>query len=299
MNTFLPDSQAPEVSAETLLTIGELAVHTGLTPEQLRAWESRHDFPTPTRLPSGHRRYTGADVRSVRRVLVERERGVRLEHAIAAVRRADSVEGSGSVYAALSARHPELPTYTLTKRTLLALSWAIEDECLALANRAVLVGTFQRQRYFGQSERRWADLARTARGALVMADFEAHDDASAPARVALPADSPLLREWIVACDGAGLSAALVAWEFPGQDDVPDAHRHFEALWSLEGRVVRDTAVLAAEVGAGLGSRASHRVLDLLEEAPPPLAPSTRAATAVFNRTVAYTDGALLRGRGAS
>ncbi|QBR91308.1 DICT sensory domain-containing protein [Nocardioides euryhalodurans] len=289
-------TQPPDLAPGTLLTIGELAAHTGLTPELLRTWESRHGFPEPTRLPSGHRRYTDDDVRAVQRVLAERDRGVRLEHAIEAARRAGNAADSGSVYASLCARHPDLATYTLTKRTLLALSWAIEDECLALASRAVLVGTFQKQRYFGQSAARWADLARTARAALVMADFEAHDDAPAPARVALPPDSPLLREWIVACDGPGLTAALVAWELPGQHDVTEAGRQFEAVWTVEGRVVRDTAVLTAEVGAALGSGSSRDLLQILEEAPPPRAASARAATSVFNRMVAYTDGTVLRGR---
>ena len=288
---------ASDVPPDTLLTIGELAAHTGLSPEQLRTWETRHGFPEPIRLPSGHRRYTGDDVRTVRQVLAERDRGVRLEQAIATTRRADHVEDSGSVYASLCARHPGLATYTLTKRTLLALSWAIEDECLALANRAVLVATFQRRRFYGQSARRWSELARTARTAVVMADFERHDDTASPALVALPGDAPLLREWIVACDGPSLSAALVAWELPGQDDVPDGLRHFESVWSVEGRVVRDIVVLAAEVGVSVGSGAAQGLIDVLEDAPPPRSPSPQTATAVFNRMVAYTDGTVLRGRG--
>src|SRR5689334_4024442 len=53
---------------ETLLTIGELAEHTGLSTQLLRTWENRFGFPEPVRLTSGQRRYTGADVRLVRRV---------------------------------------------------------------------------------------------------------------------------------------------------------------------------------------------------------------------------------------
>ena len=297
MHTSQVVPQPPDISADTLLTIGELAAHTGLTPELLRTWEARHGFPEPTRLPSGHRRYTGDDVRTVRQVLAERERGVRLEQAIAAARRAEHVEESGSVYASLSARHPGLPSFTLAKRTLLALSWAIEDESLARANHALVVGTFQRSRYYGQAEGRWSDLARTARSTVVMADFDAHAEDTSPARVALPPDSPLLREWVVAVDGPNLSAALVAWELPGQADVPDGERHFEATWSVDRRVVRDTVQLTAEVGASLGSGASGRLLDLLEESPPMAPPPSRVAAAVFNRMVAYIDGTVLRGRG--
>ena len=93
-------------SDDTLLTIGELSEHTGISTQLLRTWETRFGFPEPTRLPSGHRRYTGADVRAVRRVLEERDRGTRLEQAIGVARRAEDAAQSGSVYASLSLRHP-------------------------------------------------------------------------------------------------------------------------------------------------------------------------------------------------
>jgi DICT domain-containing protein len=281
---------------ETLLTIGELADHTGLTPQQVRMWETRYGFPQPIRLPSGHRRYTGAHVRAVQRVLHERDRGMRLEQAIESAQRAEDVTFTGSVYAALAQRHPALASYTLTKQTLLALSWAIEDEATASASRGVLVGTFQRGRYFGQSRRRWEELSRTARCSLAMADFPVHDDESAPAKVALPPDSPLLREWIVVHDSPTLAAALVAWELPGQEEVADAERHFEALWSVDGRIVRDAAVVSAQAAAALGSATGRAALTVLEELPSPAPASLTTANAVFNRMVAYTDGTMLRGR---
>ena len=283
-------------SDETLLTIGELADHTGLSTQLLRTWETRFGYPVPTRLPSGHRRYTGADVRGVRRVLDERDRGLRLEQAIDAARRAEDVTQSGSIYASLSLRHPELTSWTLTKSTLLALSWAIEDEAVAQSARGVLVGTFQRGRFFGQSAERWREFARTARGALAMADFPEHDDRGRPALVALAPDSPLLREWVVVHDAPTFAAALVAWELPGQSAVADADRHFEALWTVEGRIVRDVAVTCADAAVAAGSGAAVDLLRLLEESAVPHATSLRSATAIFNRMVAYTDGTTLRTR---
>ena len=275
---------------ETLLTIGELAEHTGLSTQLLRTWENRFGFPEPVRLSSGHRRYTGADVRLVRRVLEERDRGMKLEQAIVAAQRAEQTSETGSVYAAMSLRHPELPSYTLSKGTLLALSWAIEDEAVAQASRGILLGTFQRGRYFGQSRKRWEEFARTSRAALAMADFPAHDDESRPAKVAIPLDSPLLREWIVVHDAPSMAVALVAWERPGQDDVPERERLFEALWTVEGRIVRDCALILAETAAGLGSEEGHRALTALEESRTPPATSMRTANAIFNRMVAYADG---------
>ena len=296
MGTSVATPQGPSaVATEGLLTIGELAREVGISTQLVRAWEQRFGFPEPVRLPSGHRRYTDADVRSVRRVVEERDRGLRLEEAIATTLRSGQVGESSSVYAALSRRHPGLASYTLTKRTLLALSWAIEDEAVAQSSSGVLLGTFQRGRYFGQSRRRWEDLARTARATVAMADFEAHDDDVRPALVALPPDSPLLREWVVVHEAPDFAAAMVAFELPGHGAVGD-DRLFEALWSVEGSVVRDAAVLTAQAGAVAGSHESARVLAMLEEDRALPSTSPAAATAVFNRMVAYTDGTALRAR---
>lgn len=281
--------------SETLMTIGELSRHAGISTQLVRAWEQRFGFPEPVRLPSGHRRYTAEDARAVQRVVEERDRGLRLEEAIAATLRSGQLGESASVYAALSRRHPELTSYTLTKRTLLALSWAIEDEAVAQSSSGVLLGTFQRGRYYGQSRRRWEDLARTARAAVAMADFDAHDDESRPANVGLPPESPLLREWVVVHEAPDFAAALVAFELPGHVTVGD-ERPFEALWSVDGGVVRDAAVLTAQAGAAVGSRAAADVLADLERTPVLPSTSPVAATAVFNRMVAYTDGTTLRAR---
>jgi methanogenic corrinoid protein MtbC1 len=51
-----------------LLSIGELAEATGLSPDTLRVWERRYGIPRSVRLPSGHRRYTAEQLRWLRRV---------------------------------------------------------------------------------------------------------------------------------------------------------------------------------------------------------------------------------------
>lgn len=55
-------------SAGALLSIGEVAEATGISPDTIRVWERRYGKPRPTRLPSGHRRYTSDQVRWLRRV---------------------------------------------------------------------------------------------------------------------------------------------------------------------------------------------------------------------------------------
>ena len=94
--------------------------------------------------------------------------------------------------------------------------------------------------------RRWRELARTARHAVVFADFAAPAplEPGEPVEVALPRDAQLNREWLVICDSPDLPAFLTAVERPGQD-AASADRRFEALWSVDPLVVRDASRVAA------------------------------------------------------
>src|SRR3954453_16235764 len=117
-----PNASEPPVPAG--LTIGDLADRTGLTPATLRMWESRHGFPRPRRLASGHRRYDERDVDLVRAVLRRRDSGARLEVAIAgvALARAARAEppGAPSVHATMRRLHPGRAPQRLNKLTVLA-----------------------------------------------------------------------------------------------------------------------------------------------------------------------------------
>jgi methanogenic corrinoid protein MtbC1 len=58
-------------------TIGAVARATGLSADTLRIWQKRYGFPVPQRKPSGHRLYTSADVRRLRRISEAIARGHR------------------------------------------------------------------------------------------------------------------------------------------------------------------------------------------------------------------------------
>ena len=118
-------------------SIGVLAARAGVTPGTLRTWENRFGFPAGERSPSGHRRFTDADVDLVRRVLEVRDGGLPLQVAIDTVVRDREVEGERSVFAAAAAAAPGVRPLRLGRRTLVAASHAVEDECLARGDRAV------------------------------------------------------------------------------------------------------------------------------------------------------------------
>ena len=75
------------------------------------------------------------------------------------------------MFAGLRRRRPDLVPYLLAKRTLIALSHAIEDESCARADHGLIMGAFQRERFYRQAEPRWRELARTADAAVALADF--------------------------------------------------------------------------------------------------------------------------------
>ncbi len=282
-------SMTTEPPSAQPLTISDLARRTGVSAATLRAWETRHGFPAPTRRASGHRRYDERDVALVKEVVRRRDAGVHLETAIAAAssRRSDVAASTTSVFAELRRSHPHLAPQRLRKATVLGLSWAMEDECCARAQSPRLYGAFQSARYFEQSRARWEELARTARSATVFADFGSSSVGDRLAMAHLPHDAPMLREWSVVCDADDHTAVLAAWELPGQHGVADRDRVFECVWSLEPRAVRDAARVCAQLAAVLsGSSEAWHELD----APAPEASDDlRAATTLLERLVFYVD----------
>ncbi len=276
------------------LTIGDLAERTGVAPATLRMWEARHGFPRPQRRESGHRRYDERDVERILQVIRRRDAGTRLEVAIAEVSRAQAAAegppGAPSVYATLRREHAVLQPQRLKKSTLLALSWAIEDECSVRAERPMIFGGFQQARYFRPARERWSELARIARSATVFADFS---DEPSPVEgidlVHLPDDAPMRREWVVVCESAEYPAMLTAWELPGQSTVPDRRRLFEAIWTVQPAVVRDAARACAQIAVQLGHQNATPLLYELAENPPLPPLELLNAASLLNRVVAYVD----------
>lgn len=278
------------------LSIGELARRTGVPAATLRSWEDRYQFPRPHRQDGGHRRYRSDDAVLIESVVRRRTAGMSLPAAIR-LATAQTAQTGSSVFASLRRRHPGLVPQVLRKVTMLALSQAIEDECCARAERPALYATFQRQRYYRQSEGRWNELARTARIAVVFADFaDLADPASPPGpaalvKVPLTADAPLLREWTLVCDAPDHCACVAGWEFPGRPDSAEPSRRFEAIWSADPRVVRDAAQICARL-ARLARPGIAPRLDVLPSEPPPSASADlRRATGLLTRMTSYLEQA--------
>lgn len=279
------------------LSIGELANRTDVRAATLRSWEGRYGFPVPRRLTGGHRRYEMGDIALIQDVLRLRASGMSLAAAISQVTTLPT-QAEPSVFAGLRRRHPSLAPQVLRKATLLALTRAIEDECCARAEYAVLFASFQSEENYRRSQQRWNELARTARVVVVFAGFTEFEivgdepDAAGPAplKVALPPDASLRREWNLVCEAPDYPACVTGWEFPGQAGA-EADRRFEVLWTVDSRVVRDAALICAHLAESLSPGLGHLRDVLPTDLPPAASPDLQRATGLLNRMTGYLERA--------
>jgi DNA-binding transcriptional MerR regulator len=269
----------------TTFGIGEVAARTGVAEATLRMWERRHGFPSPARLAGGHRRYSERDVEQVRRVAAERAAGISLSVAIE--RAQGHVSAPASIYAALRRRRPDLEALALPKPTMIALSRAIEDECVSRAEQPLLFAAFQRERNYRRDERRWRELSRGAKGTFVFADFaRVRKPRGAPVEIPLRTGHPLAREWAVVCDADDRAVCLAGWERPAAG--ASRLRVFEAFWTVEPELVRVAARICAGLVAAREAGLAEAMRRRLEGAPVPVAgEQLRLAAAIATRTLSY------------
>jgi DICT domain-containing protein len=250
-------------------------------------WESRYGFPSPNRLPGRHRRYSERDAELVLEVIRLRDQGLSLTAAIEQTRRG-AEPPPASVFAGVRRLQPEIQPALLSKGALLRLTHAIEDEYCARGAGGLLLGSFQRERFYRQAQRRWRELARSAGLAVALADFRTlAEPKGKPVEVPIDPAQPLAREWTLVIDARGTHACVAAWELPSQSELPDARRRFEVLWSFDPGVVRCSSNVAAALVQGVSPATAEAIPWALEDPAPTATPELRFATSLANRIVAY------------
>ncbi len=275
------------------MAIKEVAERTGIAAATIRMWEQRYGFPEPARTASGYRMYTDEDVDALRRVSALRDSGLSVPAALERARSASGSTDRPSIYGAIAGGDEPVPARRLRKRTLLAISRAIEDETLARAAGPVVIGAFQSVRNFQAVEHRYGRLASAADACLVFADFDAVRERSGhPTEVPIQRQDVLGNEWAVVIDAPGYAACLLAWETPESqrdDHLPDRERRFEALWTLDPGVVRRAALVGVALAARAGAEAGERLEAVLRDRPLAFEAPAPALTALTNRIVGYLD----------
>jgi DICT domain-containing protein len=264
------------------LAIKDVAEQTGLAPGTIRMWEQRYGYPEPARTAAGYRVYTAEDVDTLRRVLALRDRGLSVPAALEQAREGGT--GRVSIFAAL-ADTPVRPQ-RLRKRTLIALSRAIEDEALASAAGPVVIGAFQEERNYRAVEHRWRRMAKVADAVLVFGRFKGVQAGAEDEPVELPIGEadPLGHEWAVVVDAPGYAACLVGWEVPSEGE-----RVFEAVWTMDPAIVRRAAQVGAALAGRLAPEAGERAQALLSDRPLAVEQPAPALTALTNRMISYLE----------
>lgn len=270
------------------LSIGQLAERTGVPVTTLRAWERRHGFPRPERLPSGHRRYLEGDVATLRQVAHERRQGIALVEALRHARGPEAGAPTSLVATVRTLLAPVAPV-SLSLTTMTAISHAVEDEAAARTDQPLVIGTFQTVGAWERAAPRWRDLAASCVATIALAPgLSPHIDGRlhrAPIADGVPAG----REWAVICDAPSSAVCVVATERPG--GAHHSQRRFDALWTAEPAVVRAAARVAAGL-AGEGGAGVEALVGARLETPPVLSFNTvRSATGVSNRILEYLDKA--------
>jgi DICT domain-containing protein len=275
------------------LAIKDVAERTGLTAGTIRMWEQRYGFPEPQRTASGYRVYSEQDVEALRRVSAYRASGLSLPASLERARMTNDGSDRPSLFGALASAGAPLVVHRLRKRTLLAISRAIEDETLARAAEPFVAAAFQHELNYRAVEHRYRRIAQLGDAVVVFADFaEVRRPEDAPVEIPIFADDALGNEWAVVVDAPGYAACLLAWEQPRSPrrDRPDAERRFEAAWTLDPEVVRR----ASQVSCSLVRRADPDLAatyeQLLADRPLAVEAPARGLTALTNRMLAYMDG---------
>jgi DICT domain-containing protein len=189
---------------------------------------------------------------------------------------------------------PDVAPIVLSRRSMLAVSHAIEFEAATRAESPWLIGAFQQERFWRPAAGRWRDLSVRSAVAVVLVTLPRRAHRGNLWEVPLPANAPLTREWAVVCDSPTFAACLVGVERPGRRGGRAAS-HFEALWTIEPRAVRATASaalrFAADVVPELGDVAASRRELGVDTSPADVA---RNATALTNRLLTTFDALVHR-----
>ncbi|HEX5909302.1 MAG TPA: EAL domain-containing protein, partial [Thermoleophilaceae bacterium] len=150
------------------------------------------------------------------------------------------------------------PTRRASKRLLLSISRELEQRALALGDSAVLLSTFQHERFFGSSQA--SRYARLASQLAFVGAFGAGVDtfpASAVRGANLEPSDPLVEEWDVVVVDPHFAGALTARDL-GDTGCPDLDRRFDfKLTHDRDLVVRAARSLMARIDP------THRASDHL------------------------------------
>jgi MerR family transcriptional regulator, light-induced transcriptional regulator len=275
------------------LAIKDVAERTGLAAGTIRMWEQRYGLPEPARADSGYRVYSHEDVELLRRAVSLRARGLSVPAALERARSLSAPTDRPSLYGAIAAGDTAIAPQLLRKRSMIAISHAIEDETLARAAGPVVFAAFQHVRFFEAERHRYNRLADRADAAVVFADFPAaRVPDRGPAEIPIAPDAALGDEWAVIVDAPGYAACMLGWERQGpaaDEPLPELERRFETVWTLDPAVVRRASLVACALTRPAAPELAERIERTLADRPLAIESPAPGLSALANRMVAYLE----------
>ncbi|MGJ3250139.1 MAG: DICT sensory domain-containing protein [Elainellaceae cyanobacterium] len=158
---------------------------------------------------------------------------------------------STSVLEELLRKLPRLRSQIYFKSSLTALSHAMEDQVLAVADSPLVIANFQRERFYRQEAHRYLRISELTPQVYVLAAPETSftNRSDHYETVAFNSDDQLSQEWHLVVIGAQYSTCLVCRERPenqpsnAPNDVSamDQTRRFEGIWTFDRHVSRQAA----------------------------------------------------------
>jgi DICT domain-containing protein/signal transduction histidine kinase len=134
------------------------------------------------------------------------------------------------------------------KSSLIALSHAMEDQVLATGEQAVIIATFQRERFYRQEAHRYTKIAALTPQVYVLAAPETDfaNRSGAYETVAFPPEDALAQEWNLVVIGQSYASCLVCQEREPTKDLVhhvDQSRRFEGIWTFDRSVAMGAATI--------------------------------------------------------
>jgi DICT domain-containing protein/signal transduction histidine kinase len=135
------------------------------------------------------------------------------------------------------------------KASLTALSHAMEDQVLAGLEDALIIASFQQERFYRQEANRYRRIAQNAEQVYVLAapetDFKNHSGEYET--IAFQAQDALSQEWHLVVIGQNYASCLICRERMAiAGDIPEAtdmdnNRRFEGIWTFDRQISQKAA----------------------------------------------------------
>jgi HD-GYP domain-containing protein (c-di-GMP phosphodiesterase class II) len=170
------------------------------------------------------------------------------------------------------------------KRSLIALSHAMEDRGIAAGGPAPLVfGGFQRARFFAHDRGRYQRIgARSALTVAVGGGLAGGADGRLSV-VGVGPEDPFWHDWVLVVYGGGDSAAVLVARDHARDEIedrPTRDRRCDAVWSYDPRLTHAAARWVGSYLDGHDPALARRWNDALDVLPSPAPGPDRALTAL-------------------